>query len=139
LADVVTYANSAKTTLASVPAELIAVHGAVSEEVAVAMARGVRSATGADVAVATTGIAGPGGGSEAKPVGTFCLAVVWPGGDYVVRRHFPGLDRGRWKRLVASTALAEVRRLVLPYELVGETDKLIGLTADAGKPRRITA
>ena len=139
LADVVTYANSAKTTLASVPAELIAVHGAVSEEVAVAMARGVRSATGADVAVATTGIAGPAGGSEAKPVGTFCLAVVWPGGDYVVRRHFPGLDRGRWKRLVASTALAEVRRLVLPYELVGETDKLIGLTADAGKPRRITA
>jgi nicotinamide-nucleotide amidase len=114
LADVVTYANSAKTALANVPADVIATHGAVSEEVALAMARGARAVTGADVDVATTGIAGPAGGSEAKPVGTVCLAVVWPGGDYVVRRHFPGLDRGRWKRLIASTALAEVRRMVLP-------------------------
>lgn len=113
LADVVTYANSAKTALAGVPAELLAEVGAVSEEVALAMARGIRSGTGADVAVATTGIAGPAGGSEAKPVGTVCIAVVWPGGDYVVRRHFPGLDRGRWKRLVASTALAEVRRIAV--------------------------
>jgi nicotinamide-nucleotide amidase len=73
---VVTYSNEAKTALLGVPAALIAEHGAVSEAVAVAMADGMRVRAGVDVAVAVTGIAGPGGGSEAKPVGTVALAVV---------------------------------------------------------------
>ncbi len=78
-AAVVSYDNEAKTDLLNVPAALIAQHGAVSEPVAVAMAEGVRALTGADVAVAITGVAGPGGGTPAKPVGTVVIAVLVPG------------------------------------------------------------
>ena len=73
---VVTYSNEAKTSLLDVPAELIAAHGAVSEPVARAMAEGMRARAGADVAVAVTGIAGPGGGSPEKPVGTVVVSAV---------------------------------------------------------------
>lgn len=70
----VTYSNAAKTDLLGVPAELIATHGAVSEPVARAMAAGALAASGAQLAVAVSGIAGPAGGSAAKPVGTVCFA-----------------------------------------------------------------
>jgi nicotinamide-nucleotide amidase len=70
----VTYTNAAKQALLGVPAPLLAAHGAVSEPVARAMATGALAASGAQVAVAITGIAGPGGGSPAKPVGTVCFA-----------------------------------------------------------------
>jgi nicotinamide-nucleotide amidase len=73
---VVTYSNEAKTALLGVPDLLIAEHGAVSEPVALAMAEGMRTISGVDVAVAVTGIAGPGGGSDAKPVGTVAVAVI---------------------------------------------------------------
>ncbi len=73
---IVAYANDLKTALAGVPAELIARHGAVSPEVAQALAEGARLRLGADVGVGVTGIAGPGGGTEEKPVGTVCLSVV---------------------------------------------------------------
>ncbi len=73
---VVCYSNRAKTELASVPAELIAQHGAVSEQVARAMAEGVRRRADATVGIGITGIAGPGGGSAEKPVGTVCLAIL---------------------------------------------------------------
>lgn len=71
-----TYANAAKTRLVGVPARDIARHGVVSEAVALAMARGARRAAGADLAVATTGIAGPGGGSAEQPVGTVWVAAA---------------------------------------------------------------
>lgn len=76
LGAVVPYDNELKTRLLGVPAELIAQHGAVSEPVARAMALGAGPALGVDLAVAVTGIAGPGGGSEAKPVGTVWLGVA---------------------------------------------------------------
>ena len=78
LAGVVAYANEAKTNILGVDAELIRRHGAVSEEVARAMAEGVRRLTGADYALSTTGIAGPTGGSAEKPVGTVWFALATP-------------------------------------------------------------
>ncbi len=70
------YANEVKVAQAGVPAELIERHGAVSAEVARALADGARTRLGADVGVGVTGIAGPGGGSAEKPVGLVCLSVV---------------------------------------------------------------
>jgi nicotinamide-nucleotide amidase len=75
LGGVVAYANDVKTSFLDVPGELLELHGAVSEPVAVAMASGVRRKLGADVGIAVTGIAGPDGGSEAKPVGTVVIAA----------------------------------------------------------------
>ena len=72
----VTYANAAKEQMIGVPHELIDAHGAVSELVARAMAEGARKASGADIAVAVTGIAGPGGGTEGKPVGLVYFACA---------------------------------------------------------------
>ncbi|MCZ0731448.1 competence/damage-inducible protein A [Mycolicibacterium iranicum] len=82
---VVTYSNTAKTELLGVDAELIAQHGAVSEPVAEAMAAGALHRFGADTAVAITGIAGPGGGSPEKPVGTVCFSVALAGGIGITR------------------------------------------------------
>jgi nicotinamide-nucleotide amidase len=76
-AGLVSYANDAKTGLLGVPAPLIARHGAVSAEVADAMARGALAQGNAQLALAITGIAGPGGGSAAKPVGTVWLGLAW--------------------------------------------------------------
>ncbi|MEM9121796.1 MAG: nicotinamide-nucleotide amidohydrolase family protein [Pseudomonadota bacterium] len=75
----VTYSNTAKNAVLGVPAALLAVHGAVSEPVARAMAEGALAKSGVDVAVAVTGIAGPGGGSPGKPVGTVHMAGVRAG------------------------------------------------------------
>ena len=76
LGGVVAYSNEAKVALAGVPAELIERHGAVSPEVAAALAGGARAAFGAEIGIGITGIAGPGGGTEDKPVGTVCLSVA---------------------------------------------------------------
>jgi nicotinamide-nucleotide amidase len=73
---VVTYSNEAKTSLLGVPSALIAEHGAVSEPVALAMAEGMRGRAGTEVAIAVTGIAGPGGGTPEKPVGTVAVAAI---------------------------------------------------------------
>ena len=87
----VTYSNAAKTELLGVPAELIAAEGAVSEAVAARMALGALERSAANVAVSVTGVAGPGGGSVAKPVGTVCFGVVLRGGAvWTERRVFPG-------------------------------------------------
>ena len=88
---VLAYGNSAKISLLGVPPDLIAARGAVSREVAVAMAEGVLSIFRADLAIAVTGVAGPGGGSRGKPVGTVWVAVVSPGGvRYAHRFRFSG-------------------------------------------------
>lgn len=90
LLGVVTYANSAKERVIAVPHELIERHGAVSSEVAVAMAEGVRDLSGSHIAIATTGIAGPEGGTPEKPVGTVFIAIVSPAGSEAVRHCFAG-------------------------------------------------
>jgi nicotinamide-nucleotide amidase len=90
---VVAYSNAAKTDLLGVPAELIAAHGAVSPEVARALADGARERFGADVGVGITGVAGPGGGTEAKPVGYVCFCVTTADGQVLARD--PRLPGGR--------------------------------------------
>jgi nicotinamide-nucleotide amidase len=90
---VVAYSNAAKTDLLGVPAELIAAHGAVSPEVARALADGARERFGADVGVGITGVAGPSGGTEAKPVGYVCFCVTTADGQVIARD--PRLPGGR--------------------------------------------
>jgi nicotinamide-nucleotide amidase len=106
----VLYSNELKTKLGLVPASLIEAHGAVSEPVAVAMAEGVRERTGADVCVAITGIAGPGGGTAKKPVGTACIAVLAPSAPARVRTASLFGNRTQFKFNAAQAALDMVRR-----------------------------
>ena len=107
------YSNQAKTEVLGVPAELIAEHGAVSEPVALAMARGVRALARVEVGVGITGIAGPDGGTDAKPVGTVAIAVVGPGDRERVKTFlFPG-DRLLIKALSALSAIDAIRRALL--------------------------
>jgi nicotinamide-nucleotide amidase len=108
----VTYANSAKNTILQVPSEAIAAHGAVSEEVARAMAEGVRRSAGASVGVGITGVAGPDGGTAEKPVGTVFVAIAAADGTWC-RRLGLGGDRAviRWR--ASQDALVSLRRYVL--------------------------
>lgn len=105
---VIAYANEVKVAQLGVDAAEIAVAGAVSEPVAAAMAAGVRLRLNADVGVSITGIAGPGGGSPEKPVGTVCIAVVTDRTE-VRRFNFPG-DRGMIRQFSAAAALNMIRR-----------------------------
>jgi nicotinamide-nucleotide amidase len=113
LAGFVTYSNESKSRELGVPAELIAAHGAVSQEVAAAMAEGALRVSDADYAISTTGIAGPGGGSEAKPVGTVFTALARKGGPTKVRKLFYPTDRETFKSQVAQTALDQLRQAIL--------------------------
>lgn len=108
----VTYANEAKTAELGVPADLLETHGAVSAEVARAMAEGALREAGADLAVAVTGIAGPEGGSEDKPVGTVFLAVAARRDETEVSRQFHRRNRRGFKQSVSQAALELVRRRV---------------------------
>jgi len=109
----VVYSNEAKVALAGVPPELIARVGAVSEEVAAALADGARDALGADVGVGVTGIAGPGGGSDAKPVGLVWLSVSHRDGRRLTRSiTLPG-TRADVRDRATTVALHLVRRLLL--------------------------
>lgn len=105
----VTYSNEAKVATLDVPLGAIAENGAVSEIVARAMAEGARAKTNATFALATTGIAGPGGGTEAKPVGTAFIALAG-GGETLVSHFFFPTDRATFKQLVTQTALNLLRR-----------------------------
>ncbi len=117
LGGVVSYANSAKAGLLGVPEAMLEAHGAVSEPVAQAMAEGVRERLGTDFGVATTGIAGPDGGSEEKPVGTVWIAVADASGAAAERFVFP-FDRERNRQVTAHVALDWVRRSLLGEPLV---------------------
>jgi nicotinamide-nucleotide amidase len=111
---VVAYADGAKTGLLGVPAELIATHGAVSEQVALALAEGARTALGAEVGIGVTGVAGPGGGTPDKPVGTVHLAVVTPQGHRSRALHLPG-DRDQMRHRTVVMAMHELRlQLTVP-------------------------
>jgi nicotinamide-nucleotide amidase len=101
----VTYSNAAKAEAIGVDPALIEVHGAVSEPVARAMAEGAKAASRADVAVAITGIAGPGGGSAEKPVGLVHLASAGPGGTRHLERRYGDLGRTQIRRAAVADAL----------------------------------
>jgi nicotinamide-nucleotide amidase len=118
---IVAYSNRAKIELLDVPETLIAEHGAVSEPVALAMAAGIRKRAGVNVGIGITGIAGPGGGSEQKPVGTVCIAVdalpaealAKVGGASQVRTfRFPG-GREMVKAMSANWAIDMLRRFLI--------------------------
>ena len=113
LGGLVTYSNEAKTMLANVPPELILRHGAVSEQVARAMAEGGRERLSARLAVSITGVAGPDGGSEAKPVGLVHFACA--GADRTLHREkrFGALGRDEIRRLSVLEALDLLRETAL--------------------------
>jgi nicotinamide-nucleotide amidase len=106
---VVSYANSAKRLALNVQEDILETFGAVSEECALAMARGVRQQARTEIGLAVTGIAGPDGGTEEKPVGTVCLAMVTSAVEQVERFHFFG-DRKQVRLRTACTALDWLRR-----------------------------
>ena len=109
---IVTYSNAAKSRLLGVPAELLISFGAVSSECAAAMAQGVRLASGSDLGLAVTGIAGPDGGSEEKPVGTVCIALAAADGCLTKRFQFNG-SRDEIRSMTAWSALDWLRRYLL--------------------------
>jgi nicotinamide-nucleotide amidase len=111
LGSVVAYANEVKRDRLGVPEQVLRDHGAVSAEAAAAMAAGARDALGVDVAVAVTGVAGPGGGTPEKPVGLVFLHAVGPGGELARRLDVPG-DRETIRLRSAVAALHLVRTLV---------------------------
>lgn len=107
----VTYANEAKREMLGVPWDALLGHGAVSEPVARAMAAGALAHSLADISVSVTGVAGPGGGSDEKPVGLVHLAAVRKGHEPISERHiFPG-DRDAIRRVSVLTALAMLASL----------------------------
>jgi nicotinamide-nucleotide amidase len=129
LLDAVTYANSSKARVLGVDEDVICWHGAVSSEVASAMASGAKRVSGADVALSLTGIAGPSGGSEGKPVGTVYIAVTRHDGTTEVKhRVFPG-DRHRVQTLAAYAGLEMLRDLcarLVPERSVGSAGIVAG-------------
>ena len=108
LGGVVSYSNERKTAWTEVPAEMIAAKGAVSSEVAIALAEGIRRSVGSTFGVGITGIAGPGGGSEEKPVGTVHIALAAPNGTKERLVHLPG-DREMIRFHASQLALDMVR------------------------------
>jgi nicotinamide-nucleotide amidase len=132
LGGVVCYSNELKTAWADVPAALIQTKGAVSAEVATALADGIRHRAGSMLGVGITGIAGPGGGSEEKPVGTVHIALSTATGVKERRMHFPG-DR-EMIRIQASQAALDMVRIHFLYsgaqpQLAGHVGAQIGSTS----------
>jgi PncC family amidohydrolase len=111
---VIAYSRKAKTGILGVPDEVIDAYGMVSEEVALAMARGVCALTGAEIGAATTGLAGPGGDGSGTPVGTVCISVydARDGKEETVTLVFGG-GRGEVREAAANTALDMIRRKML--------------------------
>ena len=112
LGGAVVYSNAMKTELAGVPADMIERHGAVSREVAAALAEGIRYRCESTFGVGITGVAGPGGGSPEKPVGLVFHAVAGDSGTEVIQRNYPG-DRKRIRRFASTMALDMVRRKLM--------------------------
>ena len=136
LGGVVAYANSAKTALLDVPPEMLDKHGAVSVEVATAMAEGARQRFGASYGVATTGISGPDGGTPEKPVGLVHVALSRAGGAHSEDFVFP-MDRTRHRELTAQVALDWVRRSLLGLDPPGAGDDRSRLRDAPGPGRAV--
>lgn len=117
LSGFVTYSNEAKATVLGVNPELIREHGAVSGPVVEQMVEGCLQVSGADNAVAVSGIAGPGGGSEEKPVGTVYLGIASRSGDTFVKRYFSPSDRKSFKLRTTRLAMDLIRRRLLGFPL----------------------
>lgn len=111
-ASVVTYSNEAKMRYAQVPEELLARHGAVSEEVALAMAKGLAAENQAELGVSVSGVAGPGGGTAEKPVGMVCFGFSLPGKEYACTQLWPGLDRAQVRANSVDFALKKALELL---------------------------
>jgi nicotinamide-nucleotide amidase len=116
LGTAVTYSNDLKTKVLGVPEDMLARHGAVSQEVAAAMLKGVLELTGADVGIATTGIAGPTGGSADKPVGTVWIAAG-AGDNPTVQRFQFGFGRSGNKLISAKAGLNMLRLVIHDQDL----------------------
>ena len=110
----VTYANVTKMSELGVPANLLETHGAVSAEVAAAMAEGALQRSGADVAVSVTGIAGPTGGTPEKPVGLVYFGLAVKGGKTATHKRNLSVERTTFKGMAAQLALDFVRRVLIP-------------------------
>lgn len=118
----VTYSNTAKQQVLGVSADTLAAHGAVSEETAREMVAGLLRVSGTSLGVSVTGIAGPGGGSAAKPVGLVHFAAARVGGRILVRREvFADQDRAGVRRLSVLTALAMLAELAAQEPVTGAT------------------
>jgi len=111
---IVAYSNRAKMALLGVPEEVLLAHGAVSDQTAVLMARGVRAAAGTDLGLSVTGIAGPTGGSEEKPVGTVYMALA-DNERSLCRRY-----RFRWNRRRNKIISSQAALILLKDYLMGE-------------------
>jgi nicotinamide-nucleotide amidase len=112
LGGAVVYSNELKTQFANVPKAMIDQHGAVSREVAAAMAEGIRKRCLASYGIGITGVAGPSGGTEQKPVGLVYIALAGEEGTQVVERNFPG-DRKRIRQFATQQALEMIRRALV--------------------------
>jgi nicotinamide-nucleotide amidase len=112
LAGYVCYANQAKINMLDVDSHVIEKYGAVSEQVALALAENARRCAGSDYALATTGIAGPGGGSPEKPVGTVYVALAGSGETIAKKLFFP-TDRETFKQIATQAALELLRRRLI--------------------------
>jgi len=112
LGGAVVYSNALKTQFANVPKAMIDRHGAVSREVAAAMAEGIRKRCLASYGIGITGVAGPSGGTEQKPVGLVHIALAGEEGTQVVERNFPG-DRKRIRQFATQQALEMIRRALV--------------------------
>lgn len=111
LGGVVAYSNSVKQSVLGVEAATLSAHGAVSQPTAAEMANGVARVTGADLAISTTGIAGPGGAVEGKPVGTVCFGICYKGKITTFMRHLPG-GRSRVIERATNVACIEAVKII---------------------------
>ncbi len=119
LAGVVSYSNASKSRFLGVPLDMLELHGAVSAEVAAAMAEGVRSAAVSDLGLAVTGIAGPAGGTLEKPVGTVFLALADSSGSQTKQLRLSG-SRAQIREITVSDSLAWLRRHLAGIAPAGE-------------------
>ncbi|MGA8057529.1 MAG: nicotinamide-nucleotide amidohydrolase family protein, partial [Candidatus Binataceae bacterium] len=113
LGDFVTYSNELKTSILGVREETLKQHGAVSEQCVLEMAAGARERAGADLAIATSGVAGPDGGTAEHPVGTVCVGLVGSNGTQAARRYQLRGNRDWIKILTGQVALDWLRRYAL--------------------------